>query len=220
MTKSPRKVIKKNVQTDKVCKDKHTVQNCYSITIRPGNGIDLGSDSVSKVIVSLEAISKYCVLTQEFEGETSHFQGGIFCDPPIRQDKLREKLVVLSLQIFEDNCLVLGNLVTTKQQDAVRKHSVMVKPHNDFDILVRYCMKAPIKVFVVKLHKSLFTLMPEWYCSHENPLNHPSYITDCPKCYRDNGVAKFYSDEEIFVQPLFPEGAPVHLEPPARGSPG
>lgn len=177
MTKSPRKVIKKNVQTDKVCKDKHTVNNCYSITIRPGNGIDLGSNSVYKVIALLRGISKYCVLTQELEGEASHFQGGIFCDPPVRQDKLREKLVALSLQIFEDNCLNLGNLVTTKQQDAVRKHSVMVKPHNDFDILVRYCMKAPVRLYVADmLHKSLHILMPDLYCVHEK---HYDYCDIC-----------------------------------------
>lgn len=122
-------------------RDKHTNSDCYSITIRTGKGIDLGSISFSKVIQFLKEISRHYVLALEMDGDNQHLQGGIFTKKLERQDKLREKLLPYVISMWEEEMEFRGKVITFAARENVRKHALCVKPHNDWEVLVKYCLK-------------------------------------------------------------------------------
>lgn len=123
---------------------KNTNSTCdvFSLTIRTGNGINLGLDSVEGIVKSMElyllSICKHIVLNIEKKDLEAHIQGALFLETPMRQDKLREKLLPYVMGIYNAQ---KGSMVSLKQDENVKKNALKVKPHNDFLVLVKYCMK-------------------------------------------------------------------------------
>lgn len=122
---------------------KHNLSNCFSLTIRTGNGLDLGSKSISELCSYLRDISEHVVLNVEKTGMESHLQGGIYCHPlkPLRQDNLRRDLLKYGIKLWEEGNLRANILPTSKQFENFKKHGICVKSHNNFHTLVKYCMK-------------------------------------------------------------------------------
>lgn len=114
-----------------------TVSNCYSITVRTGNGITLGSTAVTQLMSYITKISVYSVMNIEKTGSEAHIQGAIYMESSIRQDNLRRSLLPYVIKMWEEN----EDLPTDKQREAVKKHGLKVSPHNDFHVLVKYCLK-------------------------------------------------------------------------------
>jgi len=154
-------------------KNSKTFSNCYSLTIRTGNGVFLGSSSISKVIELLHSLSDYYVLSIEKEGVEAHLQGGFFnISQELRQDKVREKFLPLALQLYEDIELLNNGLITTKGKENVKKHAVKLVSHNNFKVLSNYCLKDPIRILTYKFPTSNYI---DYFCIHDNP-------PGCPKC--------------------------------------
>lgn len=174
------KIRQKTPCTSKSSK-RNSESNCYSITIRPGNGIDLGSLYISQVRSYLNSISEHCVLNLEKEGVEQHIQGGIFLREPLRQDKIREKILSFVLPMFTEQQAKLGKPSSTKQLENVAKFSVKVSSHNDFHTLVKYCMKDlsvcyvnqsdPYTLLEYKYVKKLWDLIEEIFYDRTMPNN-------------------------------------------------
>lgn len=118
-----------------------TESKCYSITIRTGNGLDLGSIAVTRLIDYLSSISKEYVLVSEMEFEKQHIQGGVFFDSLKRQDNLRASLLPMVVDIWRDQQVQLGYEITPRGEEAVKKHALMIVPHNHWRTLINYCYK-------------------------------------------------------------------------------
>lgn len=148
-------------------KDKHTMANCYSITVRPGNGFFLGSKAVALILDYLEKDAKYFVLAQEMIEENSHLQGGVFYANPKRQDKIREGLVPLVRQLWLENN---GDKPYSDYYlEKVKKHAIEVRPHTNWDVLTKYCCKGLCEYddnkvsFILRYQNYIsLPLMKEW----------------------------------------------------------
>lgn len=127
----------------KSSKDKHTESNCYSITIRTGNGFNLGSEAVSLILDKIKSGAKYWCLVQEMIEEKGHLQGGVFYDSLKRQDHIRRDLLPLVERLFRDNEIFYTGIdvICIKKVESVKKHALEIRAHNDWDKLVRYCVK-------------------------------------------------------------------------------
>ena len=129
------KNIKKNTKNlTKNLNDGHSNSDCYSITIRTGDGVILGS-TLHLAIVDWFHDSDYREYIISIEKNThrndateAHFQCGILLTQPQRQDNIRRSI----LNVLE-KCINLTN--------DQRKYAVKVKPHKDWSILVNYCLK-------------------------------------------------------------------------------
>lgn len=161
---------------DKKKNNKHTYSNCYSLTIRTGNGFNLGSKSVKDIIEFIRSISLYHVLNVEMDSLDEHLQGGFYSETDLRQDTIRDKLNKFTINLFKDNAEYHDQLITTKQLEQVSKHACCLKSHNNFDVLVNYCMKNPTKRLSSFLTKDQ---NEKFYCS-----THGNFR--CYKCNPDN----------------------------------
>ncbi|AXH79566.1 MAG: hypothetical protein [Circular genetic element sp.] len=121
-------------------KKKNTESNCFSITIRPGHGIDLGNNAVehfTKHFLSDPNVIGV-VFNVEKTGIESHIQGGIFLKETRRQDKVRETVARLVSPIMEPPN---DDFQTTSSKRAIGKHGIFVVEHNNWHKLVKYCCK-------------------------------------------------------------------------------
>lgn len=163
--KSPGKI-----SSDKKTKDnKKTHSNCYSLTIRTGNGILLGSNTVIELFTWLKAKTEWVIISLEKDENEAHFQGGLFYSSPKRQDHLRADIMTFVEKMYID-CLG-DKMQTEKGLLNMRKHALALVPHNDFENLVRYTLKeglTPGRTPVIsKLPKELKFYVPEQYCEHD-----------------------------------------------------
>lgn len=106
---------------------KHYSYNCYSITMRDGCGINLGSRCHTDVLNWFNSQPHYAVLSIEKSDKAAHYQGGVFFLSPVRQDHLRSKL----MEIFE----------SLNWNENQKKHALKIIPHKEPDVLFRYCSK-------------------------------------------------------------------------------
>lgn len=135
--KIPRQAVSQNSLAED---DKHTKFNCYSITVRTGRGINLGSNSTDAFIQAFTShfpnILAY-ILVREKQGLDEHFQGGVFYANPVRQDKIREKLLPHVIQMYKDDTPNYCD----KQLANVTRNALKVVDHTDFKHLFSYCTK-------------------------------------------------------------------------------
>uniref|UniRef100_UPI0040476AD4 hypothetical protein n=1 Tax=Yoonia sp. TaxID=2212373 RepID=UPI0040476AD4 len=143
-SKTPQRASKKSTSSKSNVK---TVCSVYSITIRTGNGINLGSNSISHLVSYLASVSTYCALNVEKTGKDAHIQGAFYADPSIRQDNLRRALLPIVEKIYNDN---LDPFASEKQLDLVLKHALKVVPHTNFKVLLNYCLKELTECYVLK----------------------------------------------------------------------
>lgn len=152
----------------------HVSANCYSITIRTGHGIPLGSNSVDAIIqwfTSDKSVASILVREQiGLDKKTEHFQGGVFYESPIRQDKLREKLLPLVMAMYQEQVPVFNS----KDYENVKKHALKVVAHNSFPVLFSYCTKQVDTDYnKIEFEKygpwSPHELAPQVYCKHNYP---------------------------------------------------
>lgn len=143
IVKIPRQAVSQNSLSKE---DKHTYSNCYSITVRTGRGINLGSNSTQAFIQAFTSHSPDIlayILVREKEGLDEHFQGGVFYKThPIkkdnaRQDKIRENLLPYVIQMYKDDT----PNYTEKQLANVTRNALKVVDHTDFPHLFSYCTK-------------------------------------------------------------------------------
>lgn len=144
-SKSPQQKFKKqNYEKKNFAKpkgDKHTESNIYSITIRCGNGLNLGNKTVQDVVDWFRQNSDHHILgVEKFEKEC-HFQGGIFCDSLKRQDNLRRSLNPLVIKMWEERQNQLGVVISSLKREQVAKNALCIKPHTDWEKLTSYCWK-------------------------------------------------------------------------------
>lgn len=168
-----------------------TDSNCYSITIRTGNGINLGSNPVMQLLSYLRKSAKYFIISKEMEDENAHFQGGVFYESSKRQDNLRRDILSYAEQIYLDSN---GDKpITEKGLQNMRKYSVKVVPHNDWDILVRYTLKEGVNYATTPvdciLPADISHYVPEQFCIHDNVKFY------CSTCYKEE------SDEVTYIAP-------------------
>jgi len=172
-----KKILQKNIkspQLDMKKDNKHTYSTCFSITIRTGHGILLGSDSVNAIIQWFSSDDKLAsILVTEQIGldtKTQHFQGGVFFESPVRQDKIRDKLLPLVIQMFKEQ----NPLYASKAMDAIKKHSLKIVSHNSFPVLYSYCTKT-VDANYELIHFERYgpwtphQLSPKMYCKHDWP---------------------------------------------------
>lgn len=149
---------------------KKTMSNCYSITVRTGNGVNLGSNTVNSLINWIANSTLSHILTIEMDDDKAHIQGGVFFENPKRQDHLKSKLLEFAMEMYRENADT--DYITEKALLNVRKHSVMVKAHNDYHVLKRYCLK---DYQAIRLSKSLdideLSIYPNRYCKTCKKLN-------------------------------------------------
>lgn len=191
--KSPKPTINKKTDKLKITKDKHTNCDTFSITIRPGNGLNLGNKTVSEIEQYFESTFDYYIISVEKYGSARHIQGGGFSHSLKRQDNIFSKLRELTVKLFKETEESEGRLSSQKRLDQVAKHGCKVEPHTSFRGLVEYCSKEGF--FAVHRYKlpqeDLTFLYDRIYCKeHQNPLSiyhesgvdedHPFY--SCPKC--------------------------------------
>lgn len=169
--------------TQRVPKDKHTVSDCYSITIRTGKGVSLGSNSFSKVLEYLKGISQYYVLALEMEDDKRHLQGGIFTHIPMRQDKIREKLLPLVVSMWEEEMSNQEQVCTLLARQQVIKNALCVKAHNNWEILVKYCLKDP--TYYIGHQSPVNLLNIGFSCKHEDNKKNCKYYWFFGKCIDD-----------------------------------
>lgn len=182
--------IKKNPQNPRHREkktDKHSYSNCYSLTIRTGNGFNLGSESVSHITEYIKNISVFHVLAIEMDGDAEHLQGGFYCETDCRQDIIRDKLNKWTIDIYKFNATIKEQLPTTKHLENVKKRACLLKAHHDYDILVNYCLKDPMRIISTKLSNSQIT---HFYCT-------PHHNFKCFKCKPYIHYPKYYDDSHI-----------------------
>lgn len=171
-------------------KNNKTTSNCYSITIRPGNGINLGSNPVMQLLSYIEKSSLYFIFCVEMDGEKAHFQGGVFYESSKRQDNIRRDLLKFTEEIYINSNG--SKPLTDKGLENMRKHALKVIPHNDWDILVRYTLKEGINYqntpYRYNLPCILEYYVPEQFCIHSEVKFY------CSFCYKQE-------TEELFVIP-------------------
>lgn len=157
-----------------------TTSNLYSITIRTGKGINLGSNPVTELFSLIEKQTCFHIISLEKEENEAHFQGALFYGSPKRQDHIRRDILPIVERMYIDG---LGNSPTTEKGLAnVRKHALKIVSHNDFDVLVRYTLKEGITPgrtpVISKLPQELKFYVPEQYCEHDEI----SFY--CSTCYK------------------------------------
>lgn len=173
---------------------KKTYSDCYSITIRTGKGVNLGSNSFSKVLEYLYEISQYHVLSLEMDDEKRHLQGGIFTHVPLRQDKIREKILPYVLSMYKESMEDQGSVVTFLGLEQVKKNALCIKPHNNWEILVKYCLKSP-SYFIG--HRSPVNLIDIGFaCKHEDDKQNCKYYFYYGECLGD-ATKKRYEEMNI-----------------------
>jgi hypothetical protein len=192
--KSPQLQVKPKIEIqEKERASKHTMDNIYSITIRCGNGLNLGKKAVQKIESYFEKTFAWYILSVEKKGDESHFQGGGFSLPSIRQDNILRAIRPYVLELWEEQELDKGHLISEKQKALVSKHAIKVIPHTSFEKLVTYCSKEGF--FAVHKYR-LDTDLTEYlrtriYCKdHGNPLSiyhsdtstDDDYMSSCYKC--------------------------------------
>lgn len=162
--------------TTKEQKQKKTISNCYSITIRTGNGMNLGLNPVQEIINYFKEKNWYYILSLEYTdenplGPTTHFQAGVFLATPSRQDNIRRDLLPHVVESYIQQEYYNGNeCVTDKAIQNVKKHALVIKAHNSFDILINYCSKQNNVLY--------YNLPTKYYCDP-----HPEYLqSQCHKC--------------------------------------
>lgn len=158
-----------------------TSSNLYSITIRTGNGVILGSNPVNDLFAYITKNFQYFLFSIEKEENEAHFQGMVFAEPSKRQDNVRRDLMKYTEAMYIEG---LGdNLPTTKGLSAMRKYALKVSAHNDFNTLVRYVLKDGIvhnrTPCISRLPKDLQYYVPEQYCQHNE------VKTYCSLCYKE-----------------------------------
>jgi len=99
-------------------KSNSSYSNCYSITIRTGKGINLGSNPLIRLEEYIIRTFTSYIFTIEMENENAHFQGAIYSVTPIRQDKLREKFLSFVIDMYKED---VGPYITDKGLANVRK---------------------------------------------------------------------------------------------------
>jgi len=188
MSKSPQiKFKKQNYKKENFVKtkgDKHTESNIYSITIRCGNGLNLGKKTVQDVVDWFRENSDHHILGVEKYGNEEHFQGGIFCASLKRQDNLRRSLNPLVIKIWEAQEVEEGRIPSSIKKEQVSKHALKITPHNDWAKLVQYCTKeGGTRIESRNLDSETEKTFKEYaYCAeHNNPLS-VHQIMSCPKC--------------------------------------
>jgi len=189
--------------------DKHTYSTCYSITIRTGYGISLGSYSVDSIIqaFTLEFPDVHAsILTIEKADLEAHFQGGIFYSSPKRQDKLRDYFLPHVINLFKEQ----NPHHTSKQLESVSKYALKIVPHHSFPILFSYCTKEIdgdwSRIIVENPGPWAFhELAPHLYCKHNYPFwtycfSSDSYSCQCKfSCYPPTGIKNFTPFSKIRV---------------------
>lgn len=178
-----------------------TVSNLYSITIRTGKGINLGSNPVTDLFSYIEKSTQFHIISLEKEENEAHFQGALFYGSPKRQDHIRRDLLPIVERMYLDG---LGNSpITEKGLTNVRKHALKIVCHNDFDILVRYTLKegiTPGRTPVINsLPQELIYYVPEQFCQHNE------VFVYCSNCYKQEAQEvvyiennKLYNEEEHY----------------------
>lgn len=152
----------------------NTQGDCFSITIRTGNGVNLGLNSVQGIVTKLHGWARYHTLSIEMEDDSAHIQGVIFTHTPKRQDHIREGLLPLVLQMWREQEELKGNVPTIARENNVKKHALKVKVSTSYENLVNYCLKDVKELISHVGPKSLKQL--GYHCEHDNP-------PGCPKCY-------------------------------------
>jgi len=181
--------------------NKKTVSNLYSITIRTGKGINLGSNPVTELFSYIEKHTQFFFVSVEKEDCEAHFQGGFFYETPKRQDHLRRDLLPFVERMYIDG---LGlNPITEKGLANMRKRALKVVAHNDFEYLVRYTLKEGITPgrtpVISKLPQEFIFYVPEQFCEHLELASH------CSTCYKQEiedvvylEGGKLYNEQEHY----------------------
>lgn len=163
-------------------KSKSSNSNCYSITIRTGKGINLGSNPFLALKTYIETHFTSYIFTLEKTGSEEHFQGGLFNVTQIRQDHLRNQFLSFAIELYKDS--IGDQSITTKGLENVKKYSTKVVAHNDWEILQKYCLKDEYyTIFTKSTDINLQNILPEKYCQHEKS---GYYITDCNTCIKNS----------------------------------
>ena len=169
---------------------KHTICNVFSITIRTGNGLNLGNKTVSQIEQYFEDHFTQYILSVEKTDVEAHFQGGCFLATPKRQDHIFRDLKKLVLNLYIEQS---DEEPSTKKLEQVARFALMVKPHTSFKALIKYCSKDgffAIHRFSLNEYNQTY-LYSRIYCEdHSNPLSiyHEDTVTmtkpwySCPKC--------------------------------------
>jgi len=183
----------------RISRKKNTESNLYSLTIRTGNGINLGSNPITELFTYIEKHCQYYCISLEKEENEAHFQGAIYYASPKRIDKVKEKLLPIVERMYLDQ---LGDTpYTEKGLGNVRKHAMKLEAHNDFDVLIRYTLKdgiTPGRTPVINcLPKELIEYVPEQYCPH----NEVSIY--CSTCYKEESDEVTVLSERMVVKPFW-----------------
>lgn len=118
-----------------------TESNCFSITVRTGNGLILGSKAVDRIIKYLEEISEQSIVVTEMSYDNMHLQGGVFLKSLRRQDNLRAALLPMVVDVWKNQQEEYGFEVTARAEELVKKHALFIVSHDNWNVLVNYCMK-------------------------------------------------------------------------------
>lgn len=127
MLKNSQKFVKKPHS-----KPRNNESNVFSVTIRTGKGVNLGSNAHERLVSLIESFpqgTRYLFSLEKVdEGNACHYQGGIhFGETLVRQDKLREKFI----RCFRDE----------KLEEKTLRHGFHIVSHNNWSILVNYIQK-------------------------------------------------------------------------------
>ncbi len=144
----------------------------YSVTLRRGQGIDLGRNSPdSRFATYLCSISSRHALSIEKSGKEAHFQCLILTKIPL--NIIKEKI----------------RYIYFHWTDAQKRHALHIVPHNDIDILYEYVCKQ----FWVELPNMDHIYNPIWSTfGHRNREIPPEicYHLERPYVYLSNDLCK------------------------------
>jgi len=161
--------------------NKKTSSTIYSITIRTGNGLILGSKPVNDLFTYIRKNFEFFIFSVEMDNDKAHFQGGVLSTSSKRQDNVKRDIQKFVDQMYIDG--LDGKFPTEKGLYAMKKFALKVVPHNDFHISVRYVLKEGISYpntpYQSSLPEELQYYVPEQYCQHDNVKFY------CSNCYKE-----------------------------------
>lgn len=141
---------------------KKTEGSIFSITIRLGEEIHLGNKWISALEEWFKDHSTYRVLSvekfqQDDEPLAGHFQGAIYLESPQRQDNIRRSLLAL-VEKFRAEPLTANQ----------KKYGIEVRVHNNWELLVAYCLKEVVSNLPTGVNLLCYTEMgyDKFYRNH------------------------------------------------------
>lgn len=141
---------------------KKTSGSIFSITIRLGEEIHLGNKWISALEDWFLDHSTYRVLSiekfqQDDEPLAGHFQGAIYLESPQRQDNIRRSLLALVEKYRVEP-------LTANQ----KKYGIEVRVHNNWELLIAYCMKEVVSTVPTGVNLLCFTQDKRSYKYYRN----------------------------------------------------